>query len=89
MIFRLRQPERELRESKGKLMKGNESKIPFISFHKFFRIQTFQRVMAEKNKKSLACRPSRSGLCSGGFFKQPRTVPAGPKAGVGSVSTNS
>jgi hypothetical protein len=32
-------------------MKGNERKFPFISFHFLFRIGTFQRVTAEKNKK--------------------------------------
>jgi hypothetical protein len=45
----------------------NESKIAFIYFHKFFRIEPFQRVTSGKNKKIclsltrvLGCRPNMS-----------------------------
>jgi hypothetical protein len=80
MIFRLRQPERELRESKGKLMKGNESKIPFISFHKFFRIQTFQRVMAEKIKNLSRAAPRAPGCALGGFSNSRERFPPGQRS---------
>jgi hypothetical protein len=42
----------------------NESKIAFICFHEFFRIEPFQRVTSEKNKKNSFPRNSRLGLQS-------------------------
>jgi hypothetical protein len=36
------QPARESARNKRKIMKGNESEIAFICFHKLFRIGTFQ-----------------------------------------------
>ena len=41
----------KLSQIKRKLMKGNESKIAFISFYFLFRIWTFQWVTANSNKK--------------------------------------
>ena len=49
--------------SKSKKMKANERKIAFISFHLFFRIGTFQRVMNQKIKRSGFRLNSRLGLC--------------------------
>jgi hypothetical protein len=45
-------------------MKANESKIAFICFHLFFRIGTFQRVTAEKNKKFSRRLNSPPRLCA-------------------------
>ena len=45
------QPGGEIRANKSKLMKGDESKSPFISFYFFFRIGTFQWVTGDLNKK--------------------------------------
>jgi hypothetical protein len=42
-------------------MQINESKIAFISFDLFWRIEAFQRVTAEKNKKFAAVFISRFG----------------------------
>ena len=47
-------------------MKGNEKKFPFICFHFLFRIEAFQPVVSEKNKKirpraPLASRVVRAG----------------------------
>jgi hypothetical protein len=53
----------ELSASKSKKTKANERKIAFISFHKFFGIGTFQRVMRQKNKKIWIRLNSRLGLC--------------------------
>jgi hypothetical protein len=39
------------RESKGKPMKGNKSKKAFICFHLFFRIESFQGLKSDSNKK--------------------------------------
>jgi hypothetical protein len=47
-------------------MKGNESKIAFISFHYLFRIEPFQMVTADSNKKIPPFLNSRLGLRSKG-----------------------
>ena len=36
---------------KSKVIKGNESKIAFISFYLLFKIEAFQWVTADSNKK--------------------------------------
>jgi len=41
----------EISANKRKQMKIKESKSTFISFHKFFRIGTFQGVTGDSNKK--------------------------------------
>jgi hypothetical protein len=58
------QPRREISTNRSKLMQRNESKIAFISFHKFFRIEPFQRITREKNKKIPLPSNSRLGLRS-------------------------
>jgi hypothetical protein len=58
------QPGGEIRSNKSKLMKGNESKNPFISFYFFFRIWTFQWVTGDSNKKISSSPNSRSRLWS-------------------------
>jgi hypothetical protein len=45
-------------------MQVNEGKIAFICFHLFFRIEPFQRVTSEKNKKIPCCLNSPPGLRS-------------------------
>jgi hypothetical protein len=42
----------QIRASKRKLMKENESNFAFISFHFFLQIGTFQRVADDSNKKN-------------------------------------
>jgi hypothetical protein len=64
-----RQPEGEFWERKRKKMKIKESKFAFISFHFLFGIATFQRVMAEKNKKSFRSPDSRARLWSRRVFQ--------------------
>jgi hypothetical protein len=56
------QPARELAPNKRKVVKGNESEIAFICFHKFFRIWPFQRVTADSIKKFLSRLSSRPRL---------------------------
>jgi hypothetical protein len=58
------QPIREIRPNKCKQMKIKESKIAFISFLLLLRIETFQMVTEEKNKKILFRVSSRRGLWS-------------------------
>jgi len=48
-------------------MKANANKIAFFCFHLFFRIEAFQGVTADSNKKTGAARDSRGGLWSGTF----------------------
>jgi hypothetical protein len=57
-------------------MKVKTSKIAFISFHFLFRIETFQWVMGEKNKKICLGLNSRDGLSRGVFpsFPPPRSA---------------
>jgi hypothetical protein len=52
------QPAREFDVNKRKQMKAKWLLFPFICFHEFFRIGTFQRVTADSNKKI------RLGFCS-------------------------
>jgi hypothetical protein len=91
MTSGFRQPEREFLERRGKKVKRKESKFAFVSFHFLFGIGTFQRVMAEKNKKSFPSAHSRLGLWSRRFFKQPQTLRARPRPGalIPSVGTYS
>jgi hypothetical protein len=52
----------QISASKTKLTSLNASKLAFISFHFLFRVEPFQWVAREKNKKIASCFGSRSRL---------------------------
>jgi hypothetical protein len=58
------QPAREFDVNKRKQMKAKWLLFPFICFHEFFRIGTFQRVTADSNKKIRLGFCSRLRLCA-------------------------
>jgi hypothetical protein len=68
-------------------MKGNESRIAFISFHFLFRIGTFQRVTAEKNEIFSATAFDTQGLSIAVEGASPSGLSWQPVAGGGFVIT--